>query len=84
MIQEEKLKAYSEECKTLSDAELEFRSSEIGQIEYRKIALEEIYRRQKIKETNANRTQRIIKNFTIIIFILALLTLLVGTIQLFK
>lgn len=74
MTDEAKLKAYSEECKTFSDADLEFRSSRQGTPEYQKIALEEIHRRQKIKEQNTDDTQRTIKNLTIIIFILTFLT----------
>lgn len=84
MVDEYKLKAYTEECKTFSDADLEFRSSRQGIPEYQKVALEEIYRRKKIKEDKANKTQNSIKYLTIIILFLTLLAVIVGVMQLFK
>ena len=84
MAEEHKLKAYAEECKTFSDAELEFRSSRQGTPEYQRVALEEIYRRKKVKEDKTNKTQHNIKYLTIIILFLTLLAVIVGIMQLFK
>jgi predicted nucleic acid-binding Zn ribbon protein len=49
-----------------------------------KLALKEIQRRQNDKQQQIDKEQRKIKNLTIAIFIIAVLTLLVGIIQLFK
>lgn len=84
MVDDNKLKAYADKCKTFSDADLEFRSSREGTSEYQRIALEEIYRRKEIKENKANKTQNNIKYLTIIILFLTLLALIVGIMQLLK
>lgn len=74
-----------EHYQTLSDADLHYiaylSSSPPKNVQ---LALQELQKRQEKKERNANNTQRWIKNLTIAILVLTILTLIVGAIQLFK
>lgn len=73
-----------ERYQSLSDADLHYiaylSSSPPKNVQ---LALKELQIRQEKKESDANRTQNTTKNFTIIIFVLTLLTLIVGIISLF-
>ena len=78
------LKEYEEKCRSFSDEELQYHSNTQSVREYLLITLKEINGRQEKKEQQAHDDNKKIKNYTIAIFILTLLILIITLLQFFK